>query len=79
MQLPYDQRESLILVGASGFSYADAATICEVAIGTIKSRVNLTRQRLAALLAINRLDTHGPAPTTRAVLNGTGRPDSRKV
>src|ERR1700721_3054112 len=51
-QLPTDQRESLILVGASGFSYEEAAQICGCAVGTIKSRVNRARSRLAGLLAI---------------------------
>src|SRR5271155_4206384 len=44
--LPTDQRESLILVGASGFSYEEAAKICGCAVGTIKSRVNRARSRL---------------------------------
>src|ERR1700721_606078 len=39
-KLPSDQREALILVGASGFSYAEAAGICGCAVGTIKSRLN---------------------------------------
>src|SRR5690606_18654867 len=39
-KLPPDQREALILVGASGFSYEEAAAICGCAVGTIKSRVN---------------------------------------
>ncbi|MBK0398779.1 sigma-70 family RNA polymerase sigma factor [Limibaculum sp. M0105] len=45
-----DQREALILVGASGFSYEEAAEICGVAPGTIKSRVSRARARLAELL-----------------------------
>src|SRR6202043_3593353 len=36
-KLPSDQREALILVGASGFSYEEAAAICDCAVGTIKS------------------------------------------
>src|SRR5215470_20229151 len=36
-KLPHDQREALLLVGASGFSYEEAAAICECAVGTIKS------------------------------------------
>src|SRR6202158_2979214 len=50
-KLPADQREALILVGASGFSYEDAAGICGCAVGTIKSRVNRARTRLDDLLA----------------------------
>jgi RNA polymerase sigma-70 factor (ECF subfamily) len=52
-QLPAEQREALILIGASGFSYEDAARICDCAIGTMKSRVNRGRNRLADLLQID--------------------------
>jgi RNA polymerase sigma-70 factor (ECF subfamily) len=48
--LPDEQREALILVGASGFSYIEAATICACATGTMKSRVSRARQTLARLL-----------------------------
>ncbi len=48
--LPPDQREAIILVGASGFSYEEAAEICLVAVGTIKSRVSRARTRLTELL-----------------------------
>lgn len=46
-----DQREALILVGASGLSYEDAAQVCACAVGTMKSRVHRARARLAELLA----------------------------
>jgi len=72
-KLPSDQREALILVGASGFSYEEAAAICGCAVGTIKSRVNRARTRLADLLAIDSIDDFGPDRATRAVLTGTGR------
>ncbi|MEL7175548.1 MAG: RNA polymerase sigma factor [Pseudomonadota bacterium] len=49
-QLPDEQREALILVGASGFAYEEAATMCGVAVGTIKSRVNRGRAKLAELM-----------------------------
>jgi RNA polymerase sigma-70 factor (ECF subfamily) len=42
-QLPNDQREALILIGASGLSYEEAAQICNCAVGTMKSRVNRAR------------------------------------
>jgi RNA polymerase sigma-70 factor (ECF subfamily) len=57
-KLPSDQREALILVGA---------------VGTIKSRVNRARTRLADLLAIDSVDDFGPDRPTRAVLAGGGR------
>jgi RNA polymerase sigma-70 factor, ECF subfamily len=69
-KLPQDQREALILVGASGFSYEQTAEICGCAIGTIKSRVNRARTRLAHLLAIEDLNDFGPDRPTRAVLAG---------
>ena len=43
--------DRLILVGAGGFSYEEAAAICESAVGTIKSRVNRARTRLSKLLS----------------------------
>jgi RNA polymerase sigma-70 factor, ECF subfamily len=71
-KLPPDQREALILVGASGFSYEEAAAICECAVGTIKSRVNRARTRLADLLAIEGAEDFGPDHTTRAILAAGG-------
>jgi RNA polymerase sigma-70 factor, ECF subfamily len=53
-KLPFLQREALLLVGASGFSYNEAAAICETAVGTIKSRVNRARGRLVELLVIDK-------------------------
>lgn len=52
-QLPDDQREALTLVGASGFAYHEAAEMCGVATGTMKSRVNRARQRLIELLHLS--------------------------
>lgn len=49
-KLPVEQREALSLVGASGYSYDEAADMCGVATGTIKSRVNRGRARLIDLL-----------------------------
>lgn len=49
-KLSDEQREALLLVGASGFSYEEAADMCGVAVGTIKSRTNRGRQRLAELM-----------------------------
>jgi RNA polymerase sigma-70 factor (ECF subfamily) len=72
-KLAPDQREALILVGASGFSYEEAANICGCAVGTIKSRVNRARTRLAELMAIETVDDFGPDRTTRAVLVGRDR------
>jgi RNA polymerase sigma-70 factor (ECF subfamily) len=67
-QLPDDQREALLLVGASGFSYEEAAEICECAVGTIKSRVNRARTRLAEMLDMMDESELGPDNMTRAAL-----------
>jgi RNA polymerase sigma-70 factor (ECF subfamily) len=50
MQLPQAQREALILVGAGGFAYEEAASICDCAVGTIKSRVARGRAALEVIL-----------------------------
>ena len=47
-----DQRSAIILVGAEGFTYEEAALICGCAVGTIKSRVNRARNRLMELLEV---------------------------
>jgi RNA polymerase sigma-70 factor (ECF subfamily) len=72
-KLPSDQREALILVGASGFSYEEAAAICGCAVGTIKSRVNRARTRLSQLLSLDNLNDFGADQQTRAVLAGNDR------
>jgi RNA polymerase sigma-70 factor, ECF subfamily len=72
-KLPPDQREALILVGASGFSYEEAASICDCAVGTIKSRVNRARTRLADLLSIESAEDFGPDQSTRAIMAAGGR------
>ncbi|MDF2603162.1 MAG: polymerase subunit sigma-70 [Sphingomonas sp.] len=51
LHLPQPQREALILVGAGGFAYEEAAEICGVAVGTIKSRVARGRVALEALMS----------------------------
>src|SRR5687767_10365479 len=69
-KLPHEQREALLLVGASGFSYEEAAMICGCAVGTIKSRVNRARSRLACLLTVDGAEDLGPDRMTRAALQG---------
>ncbi len=68
-KLPNDQREALILVGAEGFSYEEAAVIADCAVGTIKSRVNRARIRLTELLGLHASDEYGPDRTAEAVLS----------
>ena len=55
LHLPQPQREALILVGAGGFAYEEAADICGVAVGTSKSRVARGRVALETILTEGRL------------------------
>jgi RNA polymerase sigma-70 factor (ECF subfamily) len=68
VDLPADQREALVLVGASGFSYEEAAAICECAVGTIKSRVNRARNALTRALAVEGGKDFGPEGSSHAAL-----------
>ncbi|SBW09430.1 RNA polymerase sigma factor [uncultured Alphaproteobacteria bacterium] len=70
-KLPDDQREAIILVGASGFSYEEAAEICGCAVGTIKSRVSRARAKLLEILEISGEADYGPDPDFAAI---TDRP-----
>ena len=60
-----EQREALILVGAGGFSYEDAAAICHCAVGTVKSRVARARKSLMAVL-----DGEEPLPSAPQAAKG---------
>jgi RNA polymerase sigma-70 factor (ECF subfamily) len=50
MQLSPERREALLLVGAGGFSYEEAADIARCAVGTMKSRVARARRSLEEML-----------------------------
>ena len=58
-KLDPEQREALILVGVEGLSYEDGARVMGVATGTMKSRVNRARTRLAQLLGMDPDDAGG--------------------
>ena len=67
-QLPPEHREALVLVGAAGLSYEEAAEICDCPLGTIKSRVNRARARLLKIM-----DANDPAETVAPARSATGR------
>ena len=67
-RLSVENREALILVAAEGLSYEEAAQVCGVAIGTIKSRVHRGRMRLAELLAFHDAESFGPDEVMQAAL-----------
>jgi len=60
-----DQREAIILIGASGLSYEEAAEICDCAVGTIKSRVSRARKALEVIMESGNFD--GDADNVRAI------------
>ena len=60
-QLPPEQREALILVGAGGFAYEEAAEICGCAVGTVKSRVSRARKALHVILDDGSYERDGSA------------------
>lgn len=59
--LPPEQREALVLVGAGGFAYEEAAEICGCAVGTVKSRVSRARRALHSIMDAGAYDRDGAA------------------
>jgi RNA polymerase sigma-70 factor, ECF subfamily len=53
-KLPEAQRKAIMLVGTEGMSYEAAAQVLGCAVGTIQSRVNRARNRLAELMSLER-------------------------
>lgn len=70
LTLPPERREALLLVGAGGFSYEEAAEICGCAVGTIKSRVGRARAALTAMIDSGGTPARGTADPAahRAIL-----------
>ncbi len=69
LKLPKDQRDALMLVGASGFTCDEAAAACGCAVGTVKSRVHRARTRLAKFVRLEETSSFGPNASELAVLN----------
>lgn len=65
-----EHREVLVLIGAEGFSCEEAARMMGVAVGTVKSRANRARKRLAELMHLDRGESAviDAEPGTRAAL-----------
>ncbi len=59
LMLPENQREALILIGAGGFSYEEAAEIIGVAVGTVKSRVSRARADLVQIFETGSYERDG--------------------
>jgi len=73
--LPTEQREALVLVGAGGFAYEEAAAICRCAVGTVKSRVSRARRALQNILEAGTYRRDGAAAggAMRAIMDQAER------
>jgi len=69
--LSVELREAILLVGAEGFSYHEAAEIMGCPLGTAKSRVCRARTQLAASLGIVGADDLGPSCAERAAMHAS--------
>ncbi len=67
--LPDEQREALILIGAGGFGYDEAAAICGCAVGTIKSRVSRARRAIETAIKNGELPAPTDGATTQSVMD----------
>lgn len=69
-RLSLPQREAVLLVGALGFSYEEAAKMCDVPVGTLKSRANRGRAELAVMMGADENDADDITDAaTRAVMS----------
>ncbi len=68
-RLSLEQREVLLLIGAEGLSYEETAAILGTKVGTVKSRVNRARARLAELLHVENKDDLGMDQVLKAALS----------
>jgi RNA polymerase sigma-70 factor, ECF subfamily len=66
--LPADQREAIVLVGAVGMSYEEAAEVAQCAVGTVKSRVSRARKRLNETLGLADNEDFGPDASTIGIV-----------
>lgn len=68
--LSAEQREAIILVGAGGLAYEEAAQIVGCAVGTIKSRVSRARKALTEML--DAAAAPARVPGAPVILSGEG-------
>lgn len=67
-QLPPEHREIVVLVGVTEMSYEEAAEICGIPKGTVKSRLNRARAKLVKLLGLTSVEDIGPDPISSGIL-----------
>jgi RNA polymerase sigma-70 factor (ECF subfamily) len=74
-QLPPEHREIVVLIGVTEMSYEEAAEICGIPKGTVKSRLNRARAKLVKLLGLNGVEEIGPDAVSSGILS---KPASRR-
>jgi RNA polymerase sigma-70 factor, ECF subfamily len=62
-KLAPEHREILLMIGITELSYEEAAQVCNIAVGTVKSRLNRARAKLAEHLGLNDLHEIDYDPT----------------
>ncbi len=71
MRLPKDQREAVLLTSLTPWNYEEVATVCNVPVGTIRSRLSRGRATLRKLVAMVP-PRHGlPRDTGRMPVDGS--------
>ena len=68
-ELSPEHREVLMMIGIAEMSYEEAAKICGVPTGTIKSRLNRARAKLADILGLSGIQDIGPDSVNTSVLS----------
>ncbi|MFT4074216.1 MAG: sigma-70 family RNA polymerase sigma factor [Asticcacaulis sp.] len=77
-RLPPDARAALVLIGASGWSYEEAALLANCPVGTLKSRVNRAREKLASLIGNTDLPADRRTPSRSAAPPAPFREQARQ-
>ena len=72
-RLPAEQREVALLVGLEGMDYESVAQILGVPIGTVRSRLSRSRERLRELMGRDR------EPTQAGEATSAGTPKTRPI
>jgi RNA polymerase sigma-70 factor, ECF subfamily len=66
-KLAPEHREILLMIGITELSYEEAALACNIAVGTVKSRLNRARAKLAEHLGLNGVHEIDYDPTVAGI------------
>ena len=71
--LPEEQRTALLLVGLEGMTYEEVAQICNVPVGTVRSRISRGREALRHMLKGEELESNGRRNEALGATHFSGR------